>query len=334
MGDVSIAVGCAVGLPVGLSFLLAIVFWIRMQRRYKKEDARDCELENIIRDESGFISFDNLGTWQETQQEKKDVYVNDESVESSGIQGSSSSEQLQQPNETHQNKHQSKHYMPAYRRNLNAYRIRQLPTGINVDNNGSNLSLDSTQNMRKRPNLHQETVYDQMIPVLANTEPKLFSEDNNEQDTAATIQQNQQNNEKVIMKNLRNNDFGSYPRGTQSATSLSRSNSNSNTNTNTNVSRSSLHTRSSSVMSAVKGTTSYDNVFDTPKSATAASLVDVKVSNNNNNNNKQPVYSLKNNYDIKNTSEIQEEDQYENEFTNYSESKRTFIDSLRPKPGI
>ena len=81
-------------------------------------------------------------------------------------------------------------------------------------------------------------------------------------------------------------------------------------------------------MSAVKGISSYENVFDTPKSTTAASLVDARDSNN-----QQQVYSLKNNYDIKNTSEIQEEDQYENEFTNYSESKRAFIDSLRPKPG-
>lgn len=328
MGHVSVAVGCAVGIPVGLSVLIAVAFWIRMQRRYKKEDVRDRELEDVIRDESGFISFDNLETWQDTQQEKKDFYVNDESVDSSGNHVSSSSEQLQQPDETHYNKHQSRHYVPAYRRNLNAYRIRQLPTGVDVDNNGSNLSLDSTQNIRRRPNLHQGTVYDQMIPVLANTEPKLFSEDNTEEDTAATIQQNHQTNEKIIMKNLRNNNFGSYPRRTHSTTSLSLSNSNSNTNTN-NASRSSLHTRSSSVMSAAKGIASYENVFDTPKSTTATSMADAKDSNN-----QQQVYSLKNNYDIKNTSEIQEEDQYENEFTNYSESKRAFIDSLRPKPGL
>ncbi|GCF01326.1 suppressor of lethality of KEX2 GAS1 double null mutant protein 1 [Zygosaccharomyces mellis] len=328
MGHVSVAVGCAVGIPVGLSVLIALVFWIRMQRRYKKEDVRDRELEDVIRDESGFISFDNLETWQDTQQEKKDFYVNDESVDSSGNHVSSSSEQLQQPDETHYNKHQSRHYVPAYRRNLNAYRIRQLPTGVDVDNNGSNLSLDSTQNIRRRPNLHQENVYDQMIPVLANTEPKLFSEDNTEENTAATIQQNHQTNEKIIMKNLRNNNFGSYPRRTHSMTSLSLSNSNSNTNTN-NASRSSLHTRSSSVMSAAKGIAGYENVFDTPKSTTATSMADVKDSNN-----QQQVYSLKNNYDIKNTSEIQEEDQYENEFTNYSESKRAFIDSLRPKPGL
>lgn len=42
-------------------------------------------------------------------------------------------------------------------------------------------------------------------------------------------------------------------------------------------------------------------------------------------------YDLKNNYNVDNHHEIQEEDQYENEFTNYSESKRAFIDGLRPK---
>ncbi|CCH43005.1 hypothetical protein BN7_2552 [Wickerhamomyces ciferrii] len=42
-------------------------------------------------------------------------------------------------------------------------------------------------------------------------------------------------------------------------------------------------------------------------------------------------YDLKNNYTVDNEDEIQEEDQYENEFTNYSENKRAYIDSLRPK---
>lgn len=43
------------------------------------------------------------------------------------------------------------------------------------------------------------------------------------------------------------------------------------------------------------------------------------------------LYKLQNNYDMSNIGEIAEEDQYENEFTNYSQSKREFIESLRPK---
>lgn len=43
------------------------------------------------------------------------------------------------------------------------------------------------------------------------------------------------------------------------------------------------------------------------------------------------LYKLQNNYDVGNIGEIAEEDQYENEFTNYSQSKREFIESLRPK---
>lgn len=325
MRKVSIAVGCAVGIPIGLSFLVAIAFWIRMQRSHKKEEKRDRELENVIRDDGGFISFDNLESWREQQVDKKDFYVNDASVDSSGNHASSSSEQLQQPNEGQPEKNQSKHYVPAYRRNLNAYRVRQTLPGVN-SNDGSKVSLDSTQAIRKTSNQTHESVYDQMIPILASTEPKLFSGENSEENTTATLQQNQQNNEKIIMKNIRNNDFGSYPKRTQSMSSLSGSNSNA--NTNVNVSRSSLHTKSSSSMSIVKRTASEDNAFDIPKSVTAVSPVDGKDSSN------QQLYSLKNNYDIRNTSEIQEEDQYENEFTNYSESKRQFIDSLRPKPGL
>ncbi|SJM86648.1 related to Suppressor of lethality of KEX2 GAS1 double null mutant protein 1 [Zygosaccharomyces bailii] len=333
MGHVSVAVGCSVGIPVGFSFLVAIVLWIRMHCRYKKEDKRDKELDDIIRDESGFISFDNLETLQASQ-EKKEFYTNNESVTSVN-HGSSSSEAFHSPEDgtspidaDHQGGRkshdrqttQSRYYVPAYRRNLNAYRIRQMPVG-SVTNNGSNVSLDSTQNIRQRPlQQHQDSVYDQMIPVLNDPEPKLFAEqDSND---TATLQQNQQNNGKFI-KNLRKQDLGSYyPKRTTSSTSL--------TQTNTNASASSLHTRSSSFNSAMKHTPSEENVFDTPKSATVGSLGE---SSSGKLDKPEDVYFLKN-HDMKNT-EIKEEDQYENEFTNYSESKREFINSLRPKrPGL
>ena len=42
------------------------------------------------------------------------------------------------------------------------------------------------------------------------------------------------------------------------------------------------------------------------------------------------IYRLQNNYDPENITQIEEEDQYENEFTNYRENKRTFIDSMKP----
>ncbi|KAH3675019.1 hypothetical protein WICMUC_002851 [Wickerhamomyces mucosus] len=47
-------------------------------------------------------------------------------------------------------------------------------------------------------------------------------------------------------------------------------------------------------------------------------------------NNIQP-YDLQNNYNVNDEFEIKEEDQYENEFTNYEENKRDYINQLRPK---
>lgn len=308
-----------------------------MRCKYKKEDKRDKELEEIIRDESGFISFDNLETLQASQ-EKKEFYTNNESATSVN-HGSSSSEALHLPEDgaspidrdhqggtkSHERQStQSRFYVPAYRRNLNAYRVRQMPVGAVADN-GSNVSLDSTQNIRKRPQQQQrDNVYDQMIPVFDDSEPKLFADqDSSETPTLfQSQQQNQQNNDKFI-KNLRKQDLGSYyPKRTTSSSSLSQ--------LNTNASASSLHTRSSSFNSALKHAPSEENVFDTPKSATAGSLGE---SSSGKPERPEDIYYMKNN-NMKNT-EIKEEDQYENEFTNYSESKREFINSLRPKrPGL
>lgn len=45
----------------------------------------------------------------------------------------------------------------------------------------------------------------------------------------------------------------------------------------------------------------------------------------------QKPYDLKNNYDVSDDFQITEEDQYVNEFTNYEENKRAYIEELRPK---
>ena len=59
MGDVSTAVGCAVGIPIGVAVLVLFLFWVRLQRRFQKERADDEELERQIYDETGSIDFTN-----------------------------------------------------------------------------------------------------------------------------------------------------------------------------------------------------------------------------------------------------------------------------------
>lgn len=328
MGSVSIAVGCAVGIPIGTGMLVAFFFWVRLQRRYRKEEQQDKELEDVIRNDNGFISFDNLETLQESQAWKNKSHIGnddpevfeerklpDQHVGSGSSDGSGSHDEKishitgqQDKGKTVQQQPQrgnSKHYVPAYRRKINA--VRQSTMDGSSTNNSSTASLDSSQKVAKR----QISIYDQMIPVAVSDERGLFTEQD--------AKDRQLSNDNLI-KNLNSQNLGSYYPRRASSSSLTQLNT-------TNHSGSSFHTRASSVNSLVKPSGSAENVFDTPKSEkTSNAIADYdKIEK------PDDVYLLKNNYDILNTSEIAEEDQYENEFTNYSENKREFINTLRPK---
>ena len=65
----SVAVGCAVGIPVGVGIIIAVCFWFNLQKRYKREEQDDRELERAIYDESGFVSFDNFGPLRDSKDE-------------------------------------------------------------------------------------------------------------------------------------------------------------------------------------------------------------------------------------------------------------------------
>lgn len=144
--------------------------------------------------------------------------------------------------------------------------------------------------------------------------------------------QRQSSNENLI-RNLQNQDFGSYPRRASSS------------NLNGNISNTSFHTRDSSITSVNKAD-ALEDVFATPKSGAPSQLPSTFDRNNEDSDDRRSgdddkvatmdkdngdLYKLQNNYDMSNIGEIAEEDQYENEFTNYSQSKREFIESLRPK---
>ncbi|QLG74105.1 hypothetical protein HG535_0F06170 [Zygotorulaspora mrakii] len=325
MGSVSTAVGCAVGIPIGLGLLVALFFWWRLQRRFKREDKEDAELEQVIQDDNGYISFDNLETLQQQEYKEPTIWQNQDAPQSNDseifevrkiprqpIGGSGSSDgsvsqeeknthvtgslenlgpsQHQEPSSKQQRK--SKYFVPAYRRKLNAIQSKQVNADGISTSNSSNASLESSQKLFKK----HINIYDQMIPVVAG-EPSAISDDKSDKDFP-------QNNE-LLIKNLKSQDFGSYPTRASSA-SLNQLNMVDPSN------------------SSIKQTASVENVFDTPKSERVLNS-DEKLEK------PDDVYLLRNNYDIMNTSEIAEEDQYENEFTNYTENKREFIDSLRPK---
>ena len=51
MGNVSVAVGTAVGIPIAVGVIIALIFWCKLQRRYKKEEIRDADLEKMVMEE-------------------------------------------------------------------------------------------------------------------------------------------------------------------------------------------------------------------------------------------------------------------------------------------
>lgn len=345
MAPISTAVGCAVGIPIGLGIVVALFFWARLQRRFKKEEEQDKELENVLQDNAS-ITFGNLeslkqpGSWgnkkhsssEVTNEDTEAFDAHDQKASEHHILGSGSSDGSMSHEEKlsanaagndkgrnskeQPQRQNSKLYVPAYRRKINSLQSKLPQNAGNSTTNSSSTSLTSQQQAPKR----QLSVYDQMIPVV-EPDPQGIFDDADDKD-------NQSSNDNLI-KNLNNQDFGSYPRR-PSSSSLSQLHS-------TNHSASSFHTRASSINSSVRPGPPAENIFATPKS-------DKVLANKSRNEDKvekqdkqdkqvkpDDVYLLKNNYDITNSSEIAEEDQYENEFTNYSENKREFIDSLRPK---
>ncbi|SCU85167.1 LAME_0D00364g1_1 [Lachancea meyersii CBS 8951] len=343
---VSVAVGCAVGIPCGLAVVVAVIFWLQMQRRFRKEREEDGESING----DGAISFRNMEALRE---EQIDHLEKTEAVQQQAAEGSSSSDHTQahesgftlapaaeksgrwglksdSSNSKAAKPTRRNTYMPAYRKKLNSS-ISSLNKGslthqddFRVPNDGSSTSLDTKPNAGLTS---EPTVLDQMIPVLAHPDA---SQSVQVTPSEFSLTHERTNSNDNLIKNLQNHDFGSYPRR--------RSSVNLNNMPSTNVSSASVVTRSSSTRSPFK---SAENVFETPVSNKITDAVPDQTADFTGHpsldgeditgETRPDYYMLRNNYDVKNSEEIAEEDQYENEFTNYSESKREFINSLRPR---
>ena len=202
-------------------------------------------------------------------------------------------------------------YTPAYRRQIQS-KMYSVPKPFDDAAKSASTSITSVD-MPKRQN-SQVNVFDQMIPILPDNNFESTGNYSDEHESLQTGKRNASN--ETLIKSINGLDMGAYPKR---GSSIQLSNN----LLSSRNSLSSLHTHISSPSSNSKP---IENVFDTPKSE--------KIFNNFEHDQEltEPEqYQLQNNYDIKNSAHIAEEDQYENEFTNYSENKREFIDSLRPK---
>ncbi|SMN22310.1 similar to Saccharomyces cerevisiae YIL158W AIM20 Putative protein of unknown function [Maudiozyma saulgeensis] len=184
MGRTQVAVGCAVGIPIGVGIIISLIFWVRLQRRFKKEMEDDKELEHAIYDESGFISFDNFDSLKHEQ-------INESQRDLSRT--SDTTNTTDQESITHPRRNQNSNvYIPAYRKRINSMQARSIRISSfnnnmsetnssdlgphnnnnnnnnNIHNNSSMTSLSELppQHTYKQTSQLHSSVYDQMVPMV------------------------------------------------------------------------------------------------------------------------------------------------------------------------
>lgn len=60
MNDVSVAVGTAVGIPIGAGLVIGIIFRCMLQRRHRKEEAQDADLENLVMEDIAVSVYESF----------------------------------------------------------------------------------------------------------------------------------------------------------------------------------------------------------------------------------------------------------------------------------
>lgn len=349
-GTVGIAVGCAVGIPIGVGILVALFFWYRMQQRFKQEMKED-QMSNYNYNYDEEMSLSGNGMLQTEVKEPQGVThaSSDETASSSeekkacGLKGEGAGQgqgqcqgQDQGEGQGSGSQKQGKRrlYTPAYRKRLQQT-VHSINNGARAGEFESNnskstsTSINSVDTPRKQSN-SQVNIFDQMIPVLpdqtASASGSLFDQD--------SLPKRNASNE-TLLKTIQGHGSGAYPR--RGSSTLIHTANNAAPALSSRHSMTSLHTHLSSA--SLNSKAMPENVFETPKSARVASPAlpvpgtqqNIETEADSQGDREQEQYRLQNNYDIRDATHIAEEDQYENEFTNYSENKREFIDSLRPK---
>lgn len=346
MGTVGTAVGCAVGIPIGVGLLVAFTFWWRLQRRFKRELEDDKDLEREIYDESAFISFNNLDSMRQTP-DNNDIFTSRDELN---------------PDQDDSNRRKSNVYIPAYRRKINHLQQQHVyeTTGNNNSNVGDGIDnhimhpprvLSRSSFNSSSPNIHESqqirqlSVYDQMVPfvdpqsafadsknnIIDHTSMRSeFTLPNNNTDTPSALT-TPHKTDSLMIRHIQNQDLGSFYPSMPMSTNASFQN-----------------LRGTTTATSISSLNNSANIFNTPTSKNEKNpYLNHRHHNDSDNDNNIPNnqaedtttptdiesdYILKNNYDVNdNGVAIAEEDQYENEFTNYKENRRQFLDSLRPE---
>lgn len=313
-------VGCAVGIPIGVGIIVALLFWFNLHLRVKREDREDLQLQEEINAELDFDNYENLyDGGRMMKNDNNQDYLDDSTDPSTSRETSQANQEKRQVS--------SSGYIPAYRRKINTFiESNEVMNNNNQMDTSNGLSDSSLQNQsNKGANLK---TYDLMVPMFPGT----ISYNNT--DTESNITDvDKKNSVQVTYTDLRKNlftqDFGSYPRRA-SATDVGLSN---NPFIKPNISNSSFHTRSSSLNTDNNNYNSnnrrdyYETNFENPSRENF-------IKNYSSDNRRSKIDFVNSNMfedDNDTVDELSEtDDPYDNEYTNYYENRRTFINSLKP----
>ncbi|AET39089.1 uncharacterized protein Ecym_4005 [Eremothecium cymbalariae DBVPG len=326
----TVAVSFAVGLPVGLALIIAFGFWVKTQRRFKQEEKDEEEHGSLHDEELSFMEANvparKLAEGQGCVKDAPEVFGEGRGGGrvvggSASEESTSNDEKLDTPDTDSSGRQQkasggakrsnTKYYTPAYRRKINASLLQSTsrqPDEVSATNSSA-ASLDTER--------VQRSAFEQIVPVMCAESGTMLAAP----DISVFSDKHSRNSSENLIRSLNNQDFGSYPKRRPSGTNIN----------GLAVSSASLYSSNSRLpSSSTLNRLPHDEnfgPFETPLSMkTSRDIYGVDGTAI-----KPDIYMLKNNYDVTNSEEITEEDQYENEFTNYSENKREFIASLRPK---
>lgn len=214
MSSLSVAVGCAVGIPIAVAFLIALVFWGRLQRRFTNEYERDRDLENAINNDDILINFDVYQSLQDLSSTLSDPTILKKETRNTEneVTGSSDDEVIEnsKPIALVQNpsNDKRKYFIPAYRRNINSLQASNEHT--------PQVSCQSSLNVPVNDSLLN--VYDQMIPFVDN----IPSGADAQKQKGVSKSTNRDKNS--LLKNINSQDFGSFYPGRESSSNLYKCN--------------------------------------------------------------------------------------------------------------
>ncbi|SSD60270.1 uncharacterized protein SCODWIG_02031 [Saccharomycodes ludwigii] len=359
----SVTVGCAIGIPCAVAVVLALAFWIKMQERFKKElredDGHSLNGDLVISNINDLKEYYNNNN-NSTQQmlDDTDDHKTDSIIKPNNTLKRSSSSRYVPAYRRNMVKNMYEQYYPT---NFNSN--EELKLGNHTDNSTENINNAENKNNPPENNkqhmiMNNSILYDTYVPIFKDTDKDsialdTLSKDPEQQHHTSQLTTPYTSTENMLVRNLNSQDYGNYyPRHPSTSShnlqkvgsypSLKDSSSITRHNSYKMQTKSSIRNLKkhddnvSSTTYLVPDHTSGSNsskirdnfndkresIFDDENQISDNLSIQSSLRENSN-----PVIGPVGDHNIEQASTIEEEDQYENDYTNYSQNKKDFIDS-------